>query len=251
MKIEAYFKRIGITGREKPNLAFLTRLMESHLKSVPFENLDIVNGRDIIIETDHIYKKVVENGRGGYCYELNLLFHTLLQKLGFDSTLVSGRVYNNKKSEFGPEFDHMAILVRLDQTYLVDVGFGESFRRPLPLGGEYLDQNGKYRILCLDTEKNEYIVEKQEGETWIYKYDFSCEPRVASDFLEMNAYQQTSPRTLFAKGVLCSISLDEGWLTLFGNSLIISKNGATERVDIPSSEMRSRIISSHFGLTCS
>src|SRR5437867_30164 len=124
MDLDAYLKRIGIAKRRKPDLEFLTELQTRHMLSIPFENLDIVPLRKPFgINPECFFNKLVISNRGGFCYENNTVFGMALEELGFDVTYLSAGVMN-EKNEFGPEFDHMALLVRLDQEYLADAGFG-------------------------------------------------------------------------------------------------------------------------------
>lgn len=110
----------------------LAQLQEAHLLNVPFENLSIHYGQPIDLSVDKLYQKVVLQKRGGFCYELNTLFSQLLNSLGFKTQLVSGRVYSNDKEAYGPEFDHLTILVHLpDKSYITDVGFGEFAFEPV------------------------------------------------------------------------------------------------------------------------
>jgi N-hydroxyarylamine O-acetyltransferase len=250
MSVAAYLQRIGLTAAEPPDLPFLGRLMEAHLGTVPFENLDIVAGRRIELEDDHLWDKVVVRRRGGYCYELNSLFRRLLEALGFDVSLVSGRVFNRKKQEFGPDFDHMALLVRLDhRTWLVDVGFGDSFRRPLALpDGLMADPGGRFRLRPGLGRPDRFCLEKEEGADWVIKYDFNTMARQINDFAAMNHYQQTSSQSLFAKGLICSLATERGWTTLFGDTLINYENGTTRRTEIADTAHRDGLISEFFGL---
>jgi N-hydroxyarylamine O-acetyltransferase len=247
---DKYLARIGASRPEEPNTAALGELMQRHLTTVPFENLDIVAGSDVVLLLNRIFEKVVERKRGGYCYELNSLFRWLLSQLGYETSLVAGRVYNPNLKTFGPEFDHMAILVYLDRTYLADVGFGQSFRNPLALPeSEIEDPLGKFQLRPESSEPDRYVVKRSADGKWQPLYDFTTHARKLTDFQEMNACQQTSPHSLFTKGVLCSIATPNGWLTLHRETFIITEGERTERVAAPSDKMRERIIAEHFGIT--
>ena len=124
-----YLKRIGYRGPLTPHIDVLRRLHRRHLLSVPFENLDIRAGRPIVLDQKLLYKKIVGNRRGGYCYELNGCFAWLLKCLGFKVSMLSARVAR-KDGGFSPEFDHLTLLVRLGERWLVDVGFGDLFAEP-------------------------------------------------------------------------------------------------------------------------
>src|SRR5690348_18327942 len=132
MDTAAYLARIGYTGPLQPSAESLRLLQRAHLLSVPFENLDIGCKRKIMVDRERSVAKVVSEKRGGFCYELNGAFATLLESLGFKVTLLSARVPRQDGSD-GPEFDHLALRVDLDQPWLADVGFGDSFLDPLRL----------------------------------------------------------------------------------------------------------------------
>ena len=132
MKHEAYLDRIAYRGSLALNAETLRQLHLAHLLTVPFENLSIHLGEPIVLDDEALFDKVVRRRRGGFCYEWNGLFAALLRALGFSVTMISAGVIN-ASGEVSPEFDHMALLVHLDQCWLADVGFGDLFRQPLSL----------------------------------------------------------------------------------------------------------------------
>jgi len=126
MNIHEYLNRIKYEGDMTPGLKLLQGLQKSHLMTVPFENLDIHYGNPIELDLGSFYRKIIIQKRGGFCYELNSLFQTLLDLLGFESKIISARVYDSQKNDFGEQYDHLAVIVTLDsKEYFVDVGFGE------------------------------------------------------------------------------------------------------------------------------
>lgn len=221
-----YLHRIKYEGVLLPNLRVLQDLQQTHLLNVPFENLDIHYGNPIALDIDKIYYKVVVQRRGGFCYELNGLFSTLLNELGFDSTIISARVYNSKKDSFGEEYDHLAIIVKLDtREYLVDVGFGEFAFHPLKfeMGKVQSDPRGSFVI---EEYKDEYYkVSKIEGETISIEYIFTKKERALHEFTAMCNYHQTSPHSHFTQKSLISRPTQEGRITLTGNTLKITEKG--------------------------
>jgi N-hydroxyarylamine O-acetyltransferase len=122
--LKAYFERIGYDGPSQPDSETLCALHRTHLFAVPFENLDIHLKRPIILEEDRLYAKIVHQRRGGFCYEHNGLFAAVLRELGFEVTLLEARV-GAKTWDAGQPFDHMALLVDLEERWLADVGFGD------------------------------------------------------------------------------------------------------------------------------
>jgi len=122
----AYLARIAYAGPTPPTIDTLRSIHRAHLQTVPFENLDIALGRTIVVDEDATVRKIVEQHRGGFCYEMNGAFAALLRALGFRVTLLSARVARPQGGE-GPEFDHLTLRVDLEEPWLADVGFGESF----------------------------------------------------------------------------------------------------------------------------
>ncbi len=99
-------------------------LQVAHLLAVPFENLSIHAQQPIVLEDTALFTKIVERRRGGFCYEANGLFAALLREMGFDVAMLSAGVAR-AEGGFGPDFDHMALMITLEQRWLVDVGFGD------------------------------------------------------------------------------------------------------------------------------
>lgn len=180
LSVEKYLERIGIKKVDNPSLKFLAELQLAHLYSVPFEDLDIPDRAKIILDIERVYNKIIPTKRGGFCYEMNGLFHWLLTQLGFKVDMLSAKVYNHPKQELGPEFDHMTILVHLDKDYLVDVGFGDSFRIPIEMpDGECMDISGRYKIFPVG--RNIYELKRFEENEWKLQYSFTTIPRELSD----------------------------------------------------------------------
>src|SRR3989442_4850460 len=151
MDTKAYLKRIGYRGRVRPSADALRGLHRKHLLSIPFENLDIHLGRPIILSKKAFYDKIIREHRGGFCYELNGLFATLLDELGFKVSMLSARVAR-KGGRFSPNFDHMTLLVQLEQSWLLDGGFGDSFTKTkiFDMPGPQADRGKQYRFTRTD-----------------------------------------------------------------------------------------------------
>ena len=146
MDVEPYLRRIGYDGPRQPTSATLRGLHRQHLFTVPFENLDIPLKTPILLDHTLLYDKIVRRRRGGFCYELNGLFCLLLTALGFRVEMLSARVRRDDGG-FGPEFDHMLLRVDLEEPWLVDVGFGDSFVDPIVFRAGGADQVNGHRYL--------------------------------------------------------------------------------------------------------
>ncbi|WP_310377983.1 arylamine N-acetyltransferase [Flavobacterium sp.] len=128
MNIQKYLNRIKYYSEVELTKEVMFSLQKQNLLNIPFENLDIPYGKKIKLDLDNIFQKIIINKRGGFCYKINLLFNELLKEIGFNTFLISGRVYN-ENGTYRQEFDHMAIIAIIaileSKLYLVDVGFGE------------------------------------------------------------------------------------------------------------------------------
>jgi len=232
---------------ETPSFNFLAKLMIQHLISIPFENLDIDRKVEIRLDEKHLYKKIVVQGRGGFCFELNGLFAFLLKALGFSVTLASARVFKSDNYEYGPEFDHLILLVDLNGRYLVDVGFGELFRGPLSLPNDRSeDVSGEYRLFRSKETQNYYIAQKHVQNVWQPQYRFTEIPRKLSDFHDMCVYHQTSPDSHFTQKTICTFATKSGRKTLTDSELIVTTEKEKKNVKVSSREDFHLVLNEHF-----
>src|SRR5689334_12281635 len=124
MELHSYLRRIGYPGPAEVSAAVLRSLHRQHMYPIPFENLAIPLGREIKLDMERIYEKIIVNGRGGFCYEQNARFAWVLRAIGFNVDMLSAGVAR-KDGSFGPDYDHMLLLVRIDvEPWIADVGFG-------------------------------------------------------------------------------------------------------------------------------
>lgn len=245
--VPAYLARIAYFGSTECGPATLRAIHRAHLFTVPFENLDIFLGRTIVTDEARILNKIVGLRRGGFCYELNGAFAALLRALGFKVTLLSARAARSNGGE-GPEFDHLALRVDLDEPWLADVGFGESFLEPLRIepGIEQSDPEGMFRLVETDGRVR---IEKAENKAlWKPQYSFSRQPHRLEDFAGMCHYHQTSPESHFTQNRICSRATPDGRITLSGMKLIVTRNGAREERVLMSEDELTSLLREQFGI---
>jgi len=229
MNNKEYINRINYNGSLTPEFVVLKELQKSHLLNVPFENLDIHYGRPIELDIAKFYTKIVTEGRGGFCYELNGLFQNLLNNLGFKTTRVSARVYDHKKEEFGAEYDHLALIIDLGQDrYLVDVGFGEFAMEPLKIELNKVQKDIRGNFI-IEKVNDDYIVSKIVEEAKNLEYKFTMKERALSEFQGMCTYHQTNPNSHFTPKKLISKPTDTGRITITGNTLKITESGIEKK----------------------
>ncbi len=218
---EAYLTRIGYDGARAPTIKTLRALHRAHLTAVPFENLDIHLGRPIVLDPDAFFRKIVGERRGGFCYELNGLFGELLRFLGFEVSLLSGRVALDAGG-FGLEFDHLVLRVRVDDgtRWLADVGFGRSFHEPLSLDLPRTEDAEGLSYRAVDQGAEWHVEARTPSGELRPQYAFTLAPRELASFAGMCAFHQTSPESHFTRKAVCSRLGARGRTTLSGDTLI-------------------------------
>ena len=258
MNTTAYLHRIGLTpGSVDPkDRNTLRRLQRAHVTTVPFENLSIVgtphsseNRRGVDLSPAALYEKIVERKRGGYCFELNGLFHDLLAALGYEVDRLAARV----TSALQTPANHHPLLVHLDEPVLVDVGTGPPMmRRPLPLGGTpRTDKAGvAWRVVESDRSDADYRAEvhSPDAKDWTGRYVFTSTPRPRSYFAAANDYLQSAPESPFTGDPLVARSTDDGYHKLSGSTLTHVANAGTTERQVTTDE-RAAALSGLFGLS--
>jgi N-hydroxyarylamine O-acetyltransferase len=247
MNVAAYLARIGYSGPTERSVETLRQVHRAHMFSVPFENLDIALGRRIVLATGSFMYKIVKERRGGFCYELNGAFASLLEALGFKVTLLSARVPRNDGS-VTPEFDHLTLRVDLEEPWLADVGFGDFILDPLRLqvGSKQRQDPGVFRIV---QHGDDLHVEKlQVNGTNVEQYRFTSQPRRLEEFAGMCHFHQTSPESPFTRKSVCSLALPHGRVTVADRKLIETNKGTRhERVLASDDEWRG-VLKAKFGV---
>jgi len=246
MNVEAYLKRMNYRGPLAPTAATLRELHKAHLLSIPFENLDNHIGRRIILDEEKVVHKLVDERRGGICYELNGAFGALLRAMRFKVSMLSAGVARDEGG-FDPPFDHMTLMVQLEDRWLADVGFGDSFREPLLLDvrGEQVQGEDAYRLV---DSGGFVIVDRRKDGEWKPEYRFTLEPHEYSDFANMCHYHQTSPESIFTQRRACTLATEEGRITVSDMRLIITAGGEKQQRELRSAEEWKAALLEHFGI---
>ena len=247
MDVSSYLNRINYTGPRDLSAATLRELHKAHLFAVPFENLDVHLKRTIVLDEERLVYKIVSERRGGICYELNTAFYALLRGMGFRVSMLSAGVARDEGG-FDPPFDHMALVVHLEERWLADVGFGDSFREPLRLdfrGPQ--DQNGEsYRIV--DDQEQHLVVERRDGDSWKPQYRFTLDPYPLDAYNEMCRYHQTSPESPFTRKRVCTLATPQGRITVTNMRLIVTDRGEKRERELASNEEWVATLYEHFGV---
>lgn len=250
MDVKAYLDWINYPGTPSVSADTLSGLHQAHAFTIPFENLDVMNGVPIRLDPERFYEKMVGEKRGGLCFEMNGLFKGVLDSIGFESWFISCQVYFPPADALGPKSGHVAIVTRLGEAlYLVDVGFGRGFVQPLKVDftGPQFQLGTWYRLSPLPSEA--LLLERSaDGLNYQKMYQFTLAPRTLSDFEEACRYHQTSPEAPFTRQPLCSRPTPEGRITLTGSSLVITTHGEKQEEPISSEAEFNEKLAQYFGL---
>jgi N-hydroxyarylamine O-acetyltransferase len=224
--VQSYLRRIGVFEPAGVDLASLEALQRAHMTAVPFENLHVFHRRGVSTDPQQTVPKIVDQRRGGWCFELNQSFGWLLEEMGFEVTRLGATVLLEGAS--GPQPDHCTLHVMLDRPYLVDVGFGDSFIRPLPLDAEGPHDGGK-ALYAFDVDGGKTtLVEIGEDGSRRPQYVFDGLARGPNEFEPSSRYLQTEPGLRWTEHPFATRLLDGGpsRVTLVHDRLKIRRDGA-------------------------
>ncbi|MEU6670673.1 arylamine N-acetyltransferase [Streptomyces sp. NPDC046727] len=256
-QVDAYLRRLGITRPQKPTSEALRELHLRHLRTVPFENLSVHLGEEIVLDETRLLDKVTEARRGGFCYELNGAFGTLLAALGYEVELLAGRVYN-EEGRLGIPYDHLALRVRTadGDTWLADVGFGAHSHCPLAYAerGEQDDPAGRFQVV----EAGPDPAGQGAGDLDVLQggkpqYRLETRARALGDFAAGAWWHSTSPLSHFTQSLVCSrVTEDGGRITLSGRKLkTTTGDGAKETRELETDEEVLKVYRECFGIELS
>lgn len=220
MDIDAYLQRIGHAGPRTATLETLRALVAAHTASIPFENIDVLVGTPIVLDVPALERKLVQQRRGGYCFEQNGLFAAVLRELGFDVVGLAARVLQPGSDDTlpAPARTHMLLRVAADgQAWLVDVGFGrQSPTAPLPMRSEVTlhTAHDAYRLL---PHAQGLTLQVHENGAWQPLYRFTGERQEPADYAMANFYVSQWPESRFRHHLMMSRPTPEGRHGLLDN----------------------------------
>ena len=239
---DRYLARIGARRPAAPDAAALRELHRRHVETVPFENLSIHLGEPIALDEDALDDKIVRRRRGGFCYELNGAFAALLAALGYDVRLLAASVFGDDGT-LTPAFDHLALVVELDERYLVDVGFGAHAVYPLRLDWPEAQDDPAGSFLVLDAPGGDVDV-LMDG---VPQYRAERRARRITDFDRLAWWHANSPESHFRSGPRCSRATESGRVTIRGDRLIETVHGERTETTLATDEEIVAAYEKHFG----
>ncbi|MFC7080090.1 arylamine N-acetyltransferase family protein [Halorussus caseinilyticus] len=256
---DAYLSRIDLDPArvETADRGTLERLQQAHVAAVPFETLAVTgdpfgpaDGEGVTLTLPHLYEKVVERERGGFCFELNGLFGWLLAELGFDADRIAARMLSDD-GDPRPPANHHSHLVSLDRRYVVDVGCGTPpLRRPLPLDGSVSEDAAgvAWRVVESDRSDAEYLTQyRTPGGEWSDRYLFDTTPRKLGYFEATCDHLATAPESAFTGDPTVSIATERGYQKLSPEKFTRTERGDRTEREVTEAEW-SDLLESEFGL---
>lgn len=224
--LSRYLARIGLASRPAPTLEGLALLQAAHQAAIPFESFDALTGAGVDIAPEAIEAKLVDRGRGGYCFEQNALFLRVLSELGFDAEGLIGRVrWMLPDDAPATPRTHMTIRVRLGgRPWLVDVGFGATVPpQPLAMDQPGAAQPTRHETYRLTPRGGGHRVEAAVAGEWRVLYDLEDAPAPAIDYEVGNWYTSQHPASHFRHQLIAARTTDEARYGLRDNRLTIRR----------------------------
>ena len=247
LDLDAYLGRIGYSGSLQPSRATLEALHLAHATRIPFENLDILLKRPIRLDLASLQEKLVLRKRGGYCFEQNLLFASVLELLGYSVMRLAARVHYPNRPKVPRT--HIALLVEAEDTACVaDVGFGlEGLLHPVPFvaGREARQFAWTYRLV---EAGGEWALQSRRNQAWTEHYSFTLDPCLPVDFEPANHYTSTHPDSRFVHTLTAQLPTPEVRYRLRNRELVLDRGATVTRRVLADDEDLLAVLAETFGL---
>jgi len=253
LDLDAYFKRIGYDGSREPTLQTLKAIHYAQAVSIPFENLDVLAKRPILLDLASLQKKLVTERRGGYCFEVNALFAAALKELGFDVTTLIGRVRWMAPEEVDTARSHMLMRVELPEgSFLADVGFGGlTMTGPIRFETD-IEQETPHEPRRLLAHEDGLELQAKIGDSWVPVYRFTLEPHRRTDYEVASWYTSTYPSSIFVQFLIAGRPQEGKWLSLFNREFKIrGLDGKAETRVLDSADEIAEVLARYFGIALS
>lgn len=227
-KLSTYLQRIGFNGNARADLATLQAIHALHPAHIAFENIDVLMDQGIPLQLDEISKKLVDQQRGGYCFEQNNMLMAAMRELGFTVEPLMARVMWQLPPDApaGPK-THMVLRTIIDGTpWLVDVGFGGLvLTAPLQMRTDLLQptQHETFRLVKCEFS---FLLEVEINQQWQPVYQLGMEPQQPIDIELANWYTSAHPQSKFRHNLMAARATSDTRYTLLNNRLSIREKGS-------------------------
>lgn len=242
--IERLLARIGADRAPAADVDGLHALHRAYVGRVPYEDLAVQLGETAPLDEAQLTARLLRDGRGGYCFELNTVLAALLRSVGF--------VVTHHEAVVGGEgpVNHMALLVHLDgERWLADAGLGEGYLDPLP-----------FREGATTIGPFTYTLEREDGGAWwMGQHEWSSFRgfRMTEAAVPVSAFDghhrrlATDPASSFVQTLVVQKPLVDRIVTLRARTLSsVGPSVGSKRV-LESREEFVEVLSGVFGITVS
>jgi len=249
MDIKKYLQRLNLDIPLHNDFNTLHTLHQAHAFSIPFENFNVQLKRPIPLDKQSLFKKLILDNRGGYCYELNTLFYFLLKEIGFEVTPLIGRPRYGYHNAFRPK-THMVLKVEIgDKAYLCDLGFGgKGLISPMELSYKKESQQFGDTFKLVPHEEG-YELQALVNTSWISLYSFDLVPQRLIDYELANFFNMHSPDSRFTQQVICAMPTKTGRVLLLDNTFRYQEGGKQKHLNIDSAQAYADILKKYFGIS--
>ncbi|NIC04875.1 arylamine N-acetyltransferase family protein [Billgrantia bachuensis] len=250
LDLEAYLARIDYQGPVTPSLETLKALQQAHLTGVPFENLEIITGGEIRIDLESLQDKLVRRRRGGYCHEQNILFATVLDRLGFEVAGRNARMLMGDDERVVTPLGHTMLVVKVaGGDWLVDVGVGNiGPREPILLKEDSEVSHGPWEYRLERTPLGFWLLRHKRNGEWFNIYQFSDEPCYRADSGEYNYLASHHPASPFVRRIVAQHNGAEVRLALTDLELKIFRPGREPELQRIAADELAGVLHERFGL---
>ncbi|MEO8819207.1 MAG: arylamine N-acetyltransferase [Ginsengibacter sp.] len=202
--LKSYFQRVGYEGTPTNSLDTLRQLHRLHTQAIAFENINPFLGIPVKLDIDSLKQKLIHDGRGGYCFEQNLLFKHVLEAVGFSVKGLAARVLWNQPQDIITRRSHMLLLINYNDTnYIADVGFGATtLSRPMLLEPDIVQQTRHEPYRLVMHEEGYYFLQAEIHDEWKTLYRFDLEEQFLPDYEMANWYVSNRPESSFVNGLM-------------------------------------------------
>lgn len=247
LDLDRYLARIGYQGAVTPDAGALFALHRAHVAAIAFENIDVALGRTVPLDVGALQRKMVDAGRGGYCFEHNLLFAAVLERFGFRVERQLARVRRGRTALRYRA--HVFLRVAGDGgVWLADVGFGdEGLLEPVDFTPGAVSHSGG-RFWRLAEEREQWVLQALHPDGWFDLYGFRLERHHLPDFEVSHHFTATHPRSTFVGRLIVMQSRPHSRRTLVDRDFaIVHADGAEERTELDDAGLL-RVLRGDFGI---
>jgi|KBSMisStaDraftv2_1062788.scaffolds.fasta_scaffold395834_1 N-hydroxyarylamine O-acetyltransferase len=251
---EGWLTRIGYSGGRSPTLETLRGLVFAHAHAISYESLDIMLGRVPKLDVASLQKKMIDGGRGGYCFEQNMLFRAGLRSLGYKLTSLQGRVVRGLDIDAPRPAIHMLLNVHLPEgDYLADVGFGNLAPTAPLLLTSHVEQDTPHETMRFIDVGGELTLQSKLGDKWAHVYRVIPYPRYDGEYEITNWYTSTHPDAPYLSNMIAARpGPDRSRITLFNARVIVRhSDGRSERRTLDGIDEYRSVLREEFGLNVS